>query len=548
MGAQVSRRGLLRRAAGTVAAGTALSGAAATTAAAADGCASAQDCADLRVLPGDGRYQTLSQGFNQRFTSEPRYIQLITDDRSAVTALREAVDRGLRPTVRGGGHCYEGFVENTGGAILDLSTMKHIHCAPDKYGRLAYCVEAGATLWDMYTQLFRKYGQVAPGGSCYSVGAGGHISGGGYGVLARRNGLIVDHLVQVDVVTARDGQVRVTSAHRLDPADSPTGNLFWAHTGGGGGNFGIVLRYYFQRPLPTPPARVWLSSLSWPWPEILKNPEDFRRLVKNFGEFFAEHSGPDEQVYQDLFGILMLTHKTNGNLVLTSQWMRDDTAPLDAYLAAIQAGLKTKPIPLTDIGAGVEFLAATDTRRQMPWLQEAQTINGSGPNQRGKYKSAYHRKPFTHHQIEAFWRWLTKDDPGVSLNQTLLQVDSYGCRTNAVDPQAAAIPQRDSIMKLQYQTYWTQPAQDEAHLSFMKGFYEDVYRPTGGVPEISDATHDRDTDGCYVNYPDVDLGVNTDPAPRYPRLYYKENYSRLQLTKRQWDPQNVFHYSQSILP
>jgi FAD/FMN-containing dehydrogenase len=36
-----------------------------------------------------------------------------------------------------------------------------------------------------------------PGGSCYSVGAGGHICGGGYGLLSRKYGLTVDHLVAV---------------------------------------------------------------------------------------------------------------------------------------------------------------------------------------------------------------------------------------------------------------------------------------------------------------------------------------------------------------
>ena len=563
MSHEVSRRGLLGRAAGTVAAGASLGAVGASPASAAPVLAGVfhpaqsadpaereheHELGNLRVLPGDGRYETLSQGFNQRFTSEPRYIQLITSDETAVSAVREALKNKLRPTVRGGGHCYEDFVENTGGAILDMSTMKRVYSTKDKYGETAYCVESGATIWDLYTQLFRRFGVTAPGGSCYSVGVGGHICGGGYGVLNRRNGLIVDHLVQVDVVTVRNGRVEVTRAHRSDPADSDTGHLFWAHTGGGGGNFGVVLRYYFTGALPRPPARVWLSSIGWPWADILKNPEDFSRLLKNFGAFFAAHSAPDEQVYQDLFSLLKLTHKTNGNLVLSSHWMRDDTAPLDAYLAAIQDGVSTQPIEVTDPGAGVAFQPTPEKRRQMPWFQETMTVNGSGANQRGKYKSAYHRKPFTDQHIAAMWTWLTKDDPGVDLTQTLLQVDAYGCRGNAVDPRATAVPQRDSIMKLQYQTYWTALAQDQAHLDFIKGFYQDVYQETGGVPEISDAAHDRDTDGAYVNYPDIDLGIATDPAPQYPRLYYKGNYARLQLAKRIWDPHNLFHHSQSILP
>ena len=94
MSTQVSRRGLLRRAAGTVAAGTALSGAGVANASPAAAAAFPHEAAhalgDARVLPGDGRYETLSQGFNQRFTSEPRYIQLVGDDRGAVTTYAPA--------------------------------------------------------------------------------------------------------------------------------------------------------------------------------------------------------------------------------------------------------------------------------------------------------------------------------------------------------------------------------------------------------------------------------------------------------------------------
>ncbi|MGA4541760.1 FAD-binding protein [Uniformispora flossi] len=545
----VSRRGLLS-AAGAVVGGVTL-GASGAGPAVADPVrvpsARPVDDSGLHVLPGDGRYETLSQGFNQRWTSEPRYIQLVTDDDNAVAAVREALERGLRPTVRSGGHCYEDFVENTGGAILDVSSMKGVYRTKDKYGRSAYCVESGATNWDVYTALFRKFGVTIPAGSCYSVGAGGHICGGGYGIMSRRDGLTVDYLVQVDVVTVKDGRVEVTAAHRSDPEHSDTANLFWAHTGGGGGNFGVVMRYYFSEELPKPPPRMWLSSIAWPWADLVNRRDDFERLLRNFGEFFAAHSGPDEQVYNQLFSILKLPHKTNGNVVVSSQWVAEDVAPLDAYLRALESGLTTgSMMQVSEVGG--TFLPLPEKRRQMPWLQATQTLNGSGPNQRGKYKSAYHRKPFTDDQIAAMWTWLTRDDPGVDLTQTLVQIDSYGCRVNAVAPKATAVPQRDSCMKLQYQSYWTDPAQDSAHVDFLRGFYTDVYADTDGVPEISDAEHDRTTDGAYVNYPDVDLGIATDPAPRYPHLYYKDNYPRLQRTKTIWDPQNRFHHKQSIVP
>jgi hypothetical protein len=46
-------------------------------------------------------------------------------------------------------------------------------------------------------------------------------------------------------------------------------------------------------------------------------------------------------------------------------------------------------------------------------------------------------------------------------------------------------------------------------------------------------------DGTYVNFPDTDL-------KDWQRLYYKDNYRRLQQVKKHWDPLNVFRHAQSI--
>lgn len=80
-------------------------------------------------------------------------------------------------------------------------------------------------------------------------------------------------------------------------------------------------------------------------------------------------------------------------------------------------------------------------------------------------------------------------DPNYDNPQALLQVDSYRCQVNAREPTATAVAQRSSIS---------------------------VYASTGGTP-----IPDRVTDGCNVDYPDVDLRD-------WARLYYKQNYRRLQ--------------------
>lgn len=185
------------------------------------------------------------------------------------------------------------------------------------------------------------------------------------------------------------------------------------------------------------------------------------------------------------------------------------------------------------------------------FYEAVQTLNGSGPNQRGKYKSAYMRKPFPRDQVEAIFEHLQTVPEGVpaaDMSQSLLQVDTYGGAINTVSPTATAVPQRSSILKLQYQTYWQDPAYDAGHLAWMRDLYSAVYAQTGGVPDPAQDPTDT-VDGCYYNYPDVDLNaaLGRDGALR---LYFLDNFREkernLVAVKRQWDPNDYFNSAQSI--
>ncbi|HXU30873.1 MAG TPA: BBE domain-containing protein, partial [Thermoanaerobaculia bacterium] len=206
------------------------------------------------------------------------------------------------------------------------------------------------------------------------------------------------------------------------------------------------------------------------------------------------------------------------------------------FLSAMEAGVDkrrmTSVAPRIAVGWH-HYIPDSTSARSMPWLEVTQTLNGSGANQRGKYKSAYMKQGFPDRQIEAIWKWLTVESPEFPANsQALLQVDSYGCKINDVAREKTAIPQRSSILKLQYQTYWTSPEDDQVNLNWINGFYHDMYGDGGPMP-------DKVLDGCYVNYCDSDL-------KDWQTLYYAENYPRLQRAKAAWDPHNIFWHGQSI--
>ncbi|GAA1980735.1 FAD-binding oxidoreductase [Nocardiopsis rhodophaea] len=530
-----TRRGFLTGAGGAV-----LGGAAVLAAPAAAGASALARGAESRtgttvVTPGDVRYPGLVRGANQRFTGSPDSVHVVTNTREVVQAVSWAVAGGKRVSVRSGGHCYEDFVANDQVRVLiEMSQMNQVFFDST---HSAFAVEAGASLLDVYHTLFKGWGLVVPAGSCPSVGAGGFIPNGGYGPLSRSLGLAVDHLYGVEVVTVdASGRARVVLATRDDDGD--LGDLWWAHTGGGGGSFGIVTRYLFRSLdgaapagslLPPPPSEVLVRTVVWPWDTL--DEAGFARLVGNFGSWHTANSAPDSPG-RHLFAQLKLVNRSAGAVAMSVQvdaTVKDAQALIDGFVSEVSTG----------VGAP---LGRPAMRR--PWHHALLWQGFSPPDptvMRFKIKSAYMRTAFPGDQVQALYRNLTLDD---NTNEgTLVIVSSYGGRINAVDPAATATNARDSIMKLQYVALWQDQADDGANIGWVRGIYADVYSETGGVPVPNDVT-----DGCYIGYPDVDLGDpewNGSDVP-WNALYFGDNYARLRSAKAAWDPGDVFRHAQSI--
>ncbi|PRX97246.1 FAD-dependent oxidoreductase [Allonocardiopsis opalescens] len=513
----------------------------------------APDPAGIRILPDDTRYPSVSRGFNPRWHARPEYVRLVATPQEAAAALQEAVQESPRHpgkdriTVRSGGHCYENFVcAPDVRMIIDVSLMNGIY--PDEEMG-AVCIEAGATNGDLRKRLFLTTGKVLPGGSCPSVGAGGHVPAGGFGLLSRQYGLTVDYLYAVEVAVVRDGRVELVRASS-DTDDIALNDLWWAHTGGGGGNFGVLTRMWF-RGLPTAPEHVILSAGGWKWSGIDK--PSFTRIVQNFGDFFERHSEPDDP-FGALFAILLLNHATQDKIGLIAQI--DASVPdADRLMTEFHDAMTDGPHaelalePLTEGYGEYPAFSGLHTPTPLPWDTVEKLLGPVDNNRCGKHKSAYMQRPLPDHHIDAMWDALTEDlGPGVK-RDAVVQIDSYGSQVNVPAPDATAVDQRSSIIKLQHQVYWPAPGAGEAELAWIRRLYKTMYSDTGGVPVRQGPERKVSaTDGCYIGYPDVDLNDpewNESGQDCY-RLYYGDNYQRLQRAKAYWDPDNVFRSAQSV--
>ncbi|MFE7135998.1 FAD-binding oxidoreductase [Streptomyces sp. NPDC057638] len=491
----------------------------------------------IQVTPADPRYSGLISGSNQRWVGSPDYVRIVHSADQVVRAVQEAVDRGLKVAVRSGGHCDEDFTASSDiRVVIDMSGLGSIGYDP-AMGAIA--VGPGALLGSVYRALYKKWGVVLPGGTCPTVGAGGHIVGGGYGALSRAHGLTVDHLYAIEVVHVdAAGRARKVVATR-EPND-PHRELWWAHTGAGGGNFGVITNYWLRSPgvhrraepsalLPKPPSEVLLSDVSWSWDSLTE--AGFTRLVRNFTDWHERNSSPTSPG-RFLYSQLKTMHRSAGSFRMSTQI--DAAAPdaegiLDSFLAAVNEGT----------GAGYRV----GDRYRAPWYYAVTEWSGfvEPAVPRWKTKSAYVRKALPDDQTRALYRQLTRADyPGPF---GMVALVSYGGRINAVTSGATASPQRDSVVKMLFCPLWSNPADDALHVRWVREMYADVYAATGGVPRPGGVN-----DGSYINYCDSDLAdpaLNTSGVPWH-QLYFKDNYPRLQRVKAAWDPRNVFSHSLSI--
>lgn len=510
------------------------------------------------ITPDDNQYPDFVRGVNQRFTGQPAAIYLPRTSAEICALVEHLVQQQRRFVVRSSGHCLEDFVYNDEvEAIIDLAHFNYV-----RFDQAVGAFEVGTAtpILDLYEELYRRWGVTFPAGICYSVTPGGHVTGGGWGMLCRQLGLTVDYVAQIEVIVV-DGRGRARRVIATDQPSDPHRDLWWAHLGGGGGTFGIVTRFWLRkmhpavpsRPeeaLPQPPSHVYLSAISFQWDEI--DEAGFAALLGAYTDYFAEHSTPDDP-HRDLASFLVLTHRSSGALALVTQVDGTDKEAgaqrMEEYLGRFTRALGSGTSLGQPLGELQEFqkLANLAKPQRLPWLEATKKLgttnaNLTDPSLRQVYKSAYMRASFSDDQVRSLYESLTEplDVPGASIT-----LSSYGGQVNAVSSDATAYPHRSSAYKLMWMSLWSEAADDYMYIEWNRRCYESLYVHSGGVP-----APDGNADGCYINYPDRDL---SDPMHNrsdwsWEQLYWKGNYARLQSVKDRYDPTNVFRHRLSVRP
>ena len=506
------------------------------------------------VFPQDPRYETLKRGHNLRWPEDSHdaagRIYLCEDVGEVADALQHTVSDGLRPTVRSGAHCYEDFVvNNPSGAILDLSLLTGAH---RREGQSAFRIAPGTQLWGAYTDLYKRYGSTIPAGTCGTVGAGGHICGGGYGLLSRLYGLSCDWLTAVDILTV-DAKGKVV--HRsADVTHDP--DLFRACRGAGGGNFGIITSYIFDK-LPSAPREVVQAHILFKWADMSE--DRFVRFLTAFGRYW-ETRGQDPDTW-GMFAVASLRHSVNPGFGMSVQFLNpdgscDDLTVLKEYLNQFSAcgGITTSTRTTAPHGTnhaaaakssdGTELCLGSYTVRRRDWFLATADEAGGPGGSRAKYKSAYFKRGFTEAEALCMYKHLHTTIAGADMAGAVIEIDSYGGAINRKELiQSTAVSQRSSVIKIQPMAFWRDSESDDVYCQWLRDFYSDFFSGADADSQHPGSPYPNDRhDGCYINYPDKDMLA----FDHWPKLYYGDSYPFLQDVKRRYDPNNIFHHAMSI--
>ncbi|WYZ35899.1 hypothetical protein EsH8_X_000546 [Colletotrichum jinshuiense] len=146
-----------------------------------------------------------------------------------------AKEQNIRFVVRNTGHDYLG--RSTGAGALSVWTH-HMNSAEvidwntSAYQGKAMKVGAGTQGFEVM-EAAHAAGLAVVGGECPTVGiAGGYTQGGGHSALSTSFGLGADNVLEWEVVVANGTLLTASKTENSD--------LFWALSGGGGGNWGVV--------------------------------------------------------------------------------------------------------------------------------------------------------------------------------------------------------------------------------------------------------------------------------------------------------------------
>ena len=435
------------------------------------------------ILPGDADYDAARAVIYGGMDFHPGVMVRVKSSKDMQKVLAVSAENGVEFAVRSGGHSAAGHSSSEGGIVIDLRDMKAIEI--DEKTKTVWA-ETGVTAEEL-TEATTEKNLVVGFGDAGTVGIGGITLGGGVGYLSRKHGLTIDSLLAAEIVTA-DGTLRTVDAtHEPD--------LFWAIRGGGG-NFGIAVRFKYQ-----------LHDLPAFTGGMICLPATAETVA---GFVAAAEAAPDEL---STIGNVMpappmpfLPAEVHGKLVILGMiaYAGDDAAAEKA-VAPFRALAK----PYAD------------------FVKPGPYLSMYPPEDPDYHPTAVSRNLFMNRigmaEAQQIIDTLTKADAVFRVTQ----IRVLGGAIARVPAEATAYAHRSAPIMVNVAAFYTTA--------------EDHVKQQGWVDTFAAALKQEEA-GAYVNF------VADEGAERVRAAYPGATWERLRKIKKQYDPANVFSRNQNIVP
>ncbi|XVE84638.1 hypothetical protein DITRI_Ditri17bG0028700 [Diplodiscus trichospermus] len=388
---------------------------------------------------------------------------------------------GLQIRTRSGGHDYEGlsYVSQVPFVIVDMVNLQSVDI--DVENKVAW-VQSGAVLGELYYNIANRSNTLAfPAGICHTVGIGGQLSGGGYGLLFRKHGLATDNVIDAQLV---DVNGRVLDRNSMGE------DLFWAIRGGGGGSFGIVVAWKIQ--LVSVPSTVTVSTIN-------------KNLEQNATELVHRWQSVAPKLPNEFFSILVLTRDVNSS----------EDGKRSTILATFRfsfLGSIDEVVPLMQ-EKFPELGLVREDYIEMSWI-ESILYMGNLPNQTlnilldrtfqsplitpsFKPKSDYVRKPIPKIGFHGLWSRLFEDEGATAT----INFIAYGGIMDEISATATPFPHRaGNLYKILYNAGWQEEENviSEKYISWSRRLYSYM------GPFVSKSPRQ-----AYINYRDLAMELIT---------------------------------------
>lgn len=344
--------------------------------------------------------------------------------------------------------------------------------------------EPGLT-WAEFNTATSEHGLATTGGVISTTGIAGLTLGGGLGHLMPRYGMTVDNLRSAEVVLA-DGRV-VTASDDENP------DLFWAIRGGGG-NFGIVTSFEYEL---HPVDMVTAGLVAYPFEKSGEVLRFFRDLAEELPDEVMAYAG--------------VVHAPDGSGVKLSAIVLCDCRPPGTDDTIVE---RVK-------GFGDPVM---DALGPMPYPASNQILDAGYPKGAYNYWKSSFLEALSDGAIEQMVESFAE---APSPADAILLEHFHGAATR-IPVDATAYPHRREGYNLGIFAEWMDPDLTDRCVAWARQTYEAM------EPYLADAR--------YVNY------LGDDEQSKETGSAYGPNLLRLRAIKAKYDPENVFHLNQNILP